>query len=752
MSAGVWVGSVWLPELADDIAVAFDTECSGLHPDGDPGTDSGDPGSPPSRVSAASVAFRDPATGQVRSYAWGFDQGPCETKPGRIKRPREGGGVESLDIEKMLGSLAKAGYGPGSTYRVLNAKGVPTGKELMTPYSQAEAYEAIGLEHWVELLRWLRRRRLLVMHNAKFDLWVAATGPREELVRTELESNLRLRERVGLINAAYLDAEVQIGDLFAVDLDQGRPVDGIWDTMLVQAFFDPMESVALKKTAKRLFGQDADSEQRDLVAAMGKQGVGLTKRYDLTPWPIMSPYAAKDAELTLLLFEHQQERIELGDHPPKLWEQIDKDRELMRVLYRMERRGLSYDVESSRQGATDLHYWMGGIEIDLPFNPNKLAEVKKFYFDTLGKIPMKTTEKTGAPCLDEAQMRVFVQDGLPYARDYDEWSHCKSAVGKWYRGWADRTGTDGRLRTVFKQCVVAEERAGARGGGTISGRLAVGRVQLQAIPHNRQLPDPVRDRPVRSLIRAKPGFALWEMDLPQGEVRIATVIVDCKAMWDVVDSGLDLHGENAKRIFGVDEHDPKFKEYRDVAKRIVFGTLYGAGVKVLAQQILDFTGIAYSLAETREAKDAFERTFPEFPRVARKIQRRADRLLGGPGYVNLIDGRRRWFGPDEYSHKAFNAVIQGGLAQTGKTWMIEVERRVPGIQVLAIHDSIVVEVPDDESGRALAQRVADIGKEIYERDYGVRGRKMTFDIQPERWDKKAQEGTSSAGRVESLSA
>ena len=349
---------------------------------------------------------------------------------------------------------------------------------------------------------------------------------------------------------------------------------------------------------------------------------------------------------------------------------------------------------------------------------------------------MKTTEITGAPCLDESQMRLFVQDGRPHAAEYDEWSHCKSAVGKWYRGWADRTGPDGRLRTVFQQTRVEAERAGGRGGGAISGRLAVGRVQLQAIPHNRQLPGPVRDRPVRSLIRAKPGYALWEMDLPQGEVRIATVIVDCQAMWDVIDTGRDLHGENAKRIFGVDEDHARFKEFRDVAKRIVFGTLYGAGVRTLRAQILEFTGIDYSEAETRAAKEAFEGTFPEFPRVARQIQRKADRLLGGPGYVTLIDGRRRWFGPDEYSHKAFNAVIQGGLAQTGKTWMIEVERRVPDIQVLAIHDSIVVEVEDSPAGCLLAQQVADIGKAVYESDYGVRGRKMTFDIKPERWDKK----------------
>lgn len=755
------VGSIMLPELPPGWKVAYDTETNGLHTDGDPGGDTGDPGSPPARVAAASIAFRDPADpDRVLKYAWGFDQGPHPSKWGRVRRPREGGGVEDLDVDKLLMKLAKAGYNNGEQ-EVRGKSGKVLKARLPIPWTVEQSYEAIGLHHWLRLLDWLRRRDRLVMHHRKFDEAVSAAGPRDWLIRHEWVHNPELREvyeQLGWGGHGHhhtaddiddlMRSPYDLGSLFGLNLDMSggceRPVRGIWDTMLVQAFFDPMHPVALKKTAKRKFGVDSDADQKALLAAMSKQGVGLTKRYDLTPWPIMEPYAATDAELTLMLEEEQQARIQIGDHPPKLWEQIDKEFELSRVLLKMERRGVAYDVERSREGAERLRNWMGGIEIDLPYNPSKLDEVRKFYFAPeeeggLGLIPLKLSDKTGVPSVDEAQIRLFVQAGRPWAAQYDEWSHCKSALGKWYRGWADRTGPDGRLRTSFKQCVMAEERAGAKNGGTISGRLAVGRVQLQAIPHNSQLPHVVRDIPVRSLIHAAEGHDLYEMDLPQGEVRIATVIVNCQAMWDVVDSGLDLHGENAKRIFGITEDHPDFKDLRGVAKRIVFGTLYGAGVRTLRAQILEYTGIDYSENETREAKEAFERTFPEFPTVARRIQRKADRNLGGPGYVTLIDGRRRWFGPDEYSHKAFNAVIQGGLAQTGKDWMIEVERQVPGIQVLAIHDSIVVEVPKGDRGLAMAQAVANIGKQVYERDYGVRGRKMSFDIIPERWDKKEPE-------------
>lgn len=752
----VMVGDVLLPDLPAGYPVSFDCEASGLRVDGDPGGDSGDAGSPPARVSAASVAWRDPVTGKTVKHAWGFDQGPCPGKWGRVRRPREGGGHEDLDVDKYLLGLAKAGWNKGSVPRI-SAK---TGKELKTrdpiPYTWQECYEAIGWHHWVNLLKWLRERTVIVNQNLKYDMHIASAGPRRELFRQAYADSHEFRRALGLAaceradhELTFADEQTDLGWIAGCNLDylsdrSLRPVDGFWDTMLVQAFFDPLHSVALKPTGKRLLRVDADAAQKGLKLALSKQGTGLTNRYDLVPWFIMEQYAADDAELALDLYYYQLDQIELGDCPPHTPEQIAKEMELMRVLYRMERRGVGYDVERSLAGADDLKRRMAEIEEKLTpvFDPRKLDEVRAFYFGPeseggLGILPLKVTEKTNTPSIDEAQIRLFVQDGQPWAAEYDEWSHCKSAVGKWYEGWARKAGPDGRLRTDFKQCAQEAEKGGGRPGGAISGRLAVGGVQLHAIPHNGQLPEQVKDKPVRQLIQAKPGYALWETDLPQGEVRIATVIVNCEAMWDVVDSGEDLHGSNAKRIFKIDEDDPTYADLRGVAKRIVFGTLYGAGVTTLKKQILEYTGLDYSEADTREARDAFNRTFPEFKRVADRIQRKADRNLGGLGYVNLIDGRRRWFSPDEFTHKAFNAVIQGSLAQTGKTWMIEVERQLPGIQLLAIHDSIVVEVPDNEQGAQMARDVAAIGKAVYEKDYGVRGRKMSFDIVPERWEKKA---------------
>jgi len=734
------VGGVVLPDLPPGWPVLFDTEGSGLHPDGDPGTDTNmQKSSPPARVSAASVAWMDPDTGEIHSHAWPFDQGPMVGKPGRIRRPRDGGGYPLLtqeDVDKIL-----------SKFRVPGDAVPAPGEDMVgevpdRPMTYEEACPNLGLEHWINLLRWLRARDYIVMHNAKHDLTVATVGPREEIARDQWLHNPRLRAEFSPQAQQAIDpilwGDDPLGPVFGLDIDKHCPNTKLADTMLIQALLDPLHPVALKRTARRIWGEDSTREEEELAAALKKLGVGLTKRYDLIPWPIIGPYAARDAELALMLLYRQIARIEQGDAPPGAWDQIDKDIDLMRVLYRMQRRGMSYDAKTSMQAAADLQAEMDNIARDLPFDPAKVQEVGRYYFGAKedggrGLTPIKVTDKRRDPCVDEAQIRLLVQDGEPYAAEYDDWSHCKSALGKWYRGWAMRTGPDGRLRTDFMQTAIESDRPGAPKGGAISGRLAVSRVQLQAIPHFNQLPDVVKDRPVRGLIGARPGYALWEMDLPQGEVRIATVVTGCSAMWDVIDSGEDLHGANAKRIWGILETDPTFQDLRGVGKRVTFGTMYGAGIDTLRAQILEYTGLEYSRRETAEARDAFYAQFPEFRTVPYRIQCKADKGLGGVGYVTLIDGRRRWFGPDEHTHKAFNAVIQGDLAQTGKTWMIQVERELPGIQVLAIHDSMVVEVPDTDAGYSLAQQAAAIGTEIYERDYSVRGRKMSFPIVPERW-------------------
>jgi hypothetical protein len=70
-------------------------------------------------------------------------------------------------------------------------------------------------------------------------------------------------------------------------------------------------------------------------------------------------------------------------------------------------------------------------------------------------------------------------------------------------------------------------------------------------------------------------------------------------------------------------------------------------------------------------------------------------------------------------------------------WMLEVERQLPEAQLLQIHDSLITRHSATDAGAEEAQRVSDIGNQVFERYFGVRGRLMRFGIAPERWDSKS---------------
>jgi DNA polymerase I-like protein with 3'-5' exonuclease and polymerase domains len=171
-----------------------------------------------------------------------------------------------------------------------------------------------------------------------------------------------------------------------------------------------------------------------------------------------------------------------------------------------------------------------------------------------------------------------------------------------------------------------------------------------------------------------------------------------------------------------------------VAKRLVFGNLYGAGVRTLREQIRLFTGVDYSEADTRGLIDQFDAAFPELRRASRRAQRKADRGLGGVGYVDIkVSGRRRYFGYGERSHKAWNAVIQGSVAELMKFWMLDTEARWPGVLVLQIHDSMVLELPTGEAERALGE-IRAAGMQMFtDRLVRIGGASVPFVSESKQW-------------------
>lgn len=511
---------------------------------------------------------------------------------------------------------------------------------------------------WSLLLSWLQDQ-WLVFQNAKFDLHHLRNGTRHW-------GGVELEDRT------------------------------VWDTALASKELDPLENTSLKPTSERLGltdgGEQAEKDAMDAALKGVAKQYRLGKRFDLVDWEVVGPYAAKDTELTILLDDMQRDRVTEGEVDPR-W--IDREHELMKVLYRIEKRGMGYDAERSMEAADALKALQLELESGMPFYPS-INVAKRFFFGPkseggLGLLPYEVTEKKQEPKLDDAIVRRMVEDGHPYAEQYQLWRKYDYAQSMWYRGYPEAIGPDGRLRCSFRQTKV------------VSGRMSVERLNLQAIPH-----EPIHDSipTVRELFVPRDGCRLWEVDWAQAELRVAAKLAKCQRMLDLIDAGEDLHGITTYELFADegDLDDPLvWHFYRQIAKRANFSLIFDVGPDTFRAQLWAKAGVDLSRGQSERIVNDWKSLYPEFGRAVRRASRTVDhrqRKLGN-GYVKLVNGRIRWFQEYEYSHKAFNQVVQPSLAELNKDWIIDVEDRFEDLDALIMntHDSGLLELPDGEEDR-----------------------------------------------------
>lgn len=511
---------------------------------------------------------------------------------------------------------------------------------------------------WRELLEWLSQQSLLIYHNWKFDTHMLRAGT---------------RHWKGL-------------DLSHVPF---------WDTMLAQRQIDPTERAALDATMKRL-GIGTGKQSLDAIKEWLKRNKYPTHRYDLAPWSLVRPYVATDTEDTAFLYLHQMDRLATGID---LWDatavrrKINREFELALSLYRMEVRGIRYDDGASMEAADKLERMADELEAGMPFKCNP-TEAHNYFFQKLKLDADRSSEKTGRPSLDEEQVRKWTKDGVPWASEYAQVTKYRRAVSMWYRGYPEKIGVDGRLRTTFRQ------------GHVRSGRMSVERVQLQAIPKKDKNVEGIPG--VRQLILAEEGFGLWNLDLSQAELRVATKYARCERMAEMLGRGVDLHGETTKQVLGVQPDAPDWKEKRDIAKRLTFGGIFQIGGKTFQGTLSKLADIHLPVEECYNLTNGWRRMYPEFGVAYRK----ADQMASQKGYVRLLPNTRfemrSYFSPRDFSNTGWNRIVQGSLAEAFGIWLAEIEKRWPGYAVLTIHDSVVLEAPLDE-GDGVASEIADWG-------------------------------------------
>jgi DNA polymerase-1 len=185
-------------------------------------------------------------------------------------------------------------------------------------------------------------------------------------------------------------------------------------------------------------------------------------------------------------------------------------------------------------------------------------------------------------------------------------------------------------------------------------------------------------------------------DYSQIELRIAAKVSGDQNLLAAYRDGKDLHVETAKAVLKIENPT---KSDRQLAKALNFGLLYGMGANGFRQ----YARTTYHLDLTEEQAAGYRRAF--FTAYSGlTVWHRKSGANKAAIETRTLTGRRR-INVERFTEK-LNMPVQGTGADGMKTALALLHERrdeVPdAVPVLAVHDEIVVEVPEANAGAAKA--------------------------------------------------
>tara|TARA_R110000824_G_scaffold10696_4_gene46822 strand:- start:744 stop:2681 length:1938 start_codon:yes stop_codon:yes gene_type:complete len=474
----------------------------------------------------------------------------------------------------------------------------------------------------------------------------------------------------------------------------------------------------LTPTGSRWYGKQ--SVQYDIDTKKALKSYKWFKDFSVSPPTFLGEYCKKDVELTARVYEDAEKYIIKTQQS----QVFNLQCELTRVLYKVENRGITIDqdyaikckklIDAKLLELQAEIYGIANQEFDI-LSTQQLGKV----FESLNIESTVKTEKGNSSWNEAALMTI---------------DHRLAGLIRQYRGFSKLNST-----YIAPYIDTTLMRTNFCNWGTSTGRLSSREPNLQNIPRNsfRLSSDNITEKErediknrmsaaitskgqnisnnvsnelidswsfvgdeyfdekdtnqisIRRLFIPKPEHTLVSFDYSQMEVRVFMSYFRN----DVIDellykSDVDFHGEAAKLAFGVNEKDVQFKYYRQLAKGITFGTIYGMGAKNLAQQLS--TTVQEATVYKNKYFDGLKGSKNFFNNVTKAVTER--------GWVKNRYGRRYQIDKD-FAYKGVNYLVQGTSADLLSERMIEVEKRLSSTKssiLLQVHDEIICEIHNSE--------------------------------------------------------
>ena len=225
--------------------------------------------------------------------------------------------------------------------------------------------------------------------------------------------------------------------------------------------------------------------------------------------------------------------------------------------------------------------------VDWEVNWNSPKQVADVLFNHCKLKPLGTTP-TGSPETGKSTLLRLVDVHPVPALLLDVRKYSKAISGfldpwKAYLDYEQSFGRPRRLHTTYN---IAK---------TNTGRLSAEDPNLQQVS---------RDKAIRSLVSAPPGYVIVEADYSQIELRIAAFIARAMSMIKVYRRNGDIHLETAVHTSHLPE-DKITKELRTRAKAVNFGYIYGMWWRAFKAYAFDSYGVIVTDVEAKQSREGF---------------------------------------------------------------------------------------------------------------------------------------------------
>lgn len=414
-------------------------------------------------------------------------------------------------------------------------------------------------------------------------------------------------------------------------------------------------------------------------------------------------FAERGGELMSILgalFAQQAADLEAIPKLKELAEQVEWPNIL--VLAAMEYEGIELDTDYLKVMAVEVNDMISDLEqeiyghAEIVFNigsPAQLADVlfERMKLPTQGIKKGKTAYSTAASELDKLRPLHPIIDVISH------WREVTKLKNTYIDTLPSMVDAVSRLHTTYNITVAQ------------TGRLSSNDPNLQNIPVRTEL-----GRRIRTAFVAGEGKMLISADYSQFELRLAAYLAGDEELIRMFNNGTDVHTMTAAQVYNR-QPDEVSKQQRRDAKVINFGVLYGMSPH----------GLSAATGMTMVAAKAFIDKYFELRKPLLVYMNTLKEQARKDGYVETLFGRRRPM-PDIHASNfivrtaaeraATNMPIQGTEADLMKMAMNKVQERLQETgakQLLQVHDSILVECPEDEVD-AVASMMKETMEHIYE--------------------------------------